>query len=71
MTDKEKADNPDYEVVGGYLKVFDYKEAFQKSYDEASEEDKKLLIKLPNFDPDVFFEISGIDLRNSKSDVAG
>ena len=37
-----------------------YKEAFQKSWDRASTEDKKLLEKLPNFDWDIFTEISGI-----------
>ncbi len=37
-----------------------YKESWRKAYDEASEEDKLLLVKLPNFDADVFYEISGI-----------
>ena len=36
------------------------KESWRKAYDEASEEDKLLLVKLPNFDADVFYEISGI-----------
>ena len=37
-----------------------YKGSFQKAYDEATDEDKALLLELPGFDSDVFFEISGI-----------
>jgi len=37
-----------------------YKESFQAAYDKASSDDKKLLLALPNFDADVFYEISGI-----------
>lgn len=47
---------------GGYLKKYGYKEAFQKSYEKASEEDKKAVKKLPNFNSKVFEEISGIKL---------
>ena len=67
MTDKEKEENPSYETTWGYLKVYDYKEAFQKSYNSLSEEEKKeqteLLKALPNFDKDIFFEISWIDIE--------
>ena len=53
----ERANMPDFiyfDIVGTY------KESWRKAYDEASEEDKLLLVKLPNFDADVFYEISGI-----------
>ena len=63
MTDKEKEDNPSHKTIRGYLRKYDYKEAFQKSYNNASKKEKELLLKLPNFDADVFFEISGIDVR--------
>ena len=69
MTDEEKANTETYKTTGGYLKEYEYKEAFQASYNKASVEDKALLLALPNFDADVFFEISGIDVRkpdNSK-----
>lgn len=39
-----------------------YKKSFQKAFKEASKRDIELLKKLPNFDTDVFFEISGIRL---------
>ena len=67
MSDKEKADNPSYKTTGGYLKVYDYKKAFQKAYNKASDEDKALLLKLPNFDAEVFKEISGIDVNAKKT----
>ena len=37
-----------------------YEESWRKAYDSASDEEKLLLVKLPNFDAEVFHEISGI-----------
>jgi len=71
MTEQEKEDNPTYETTGGYLKRYNYKEAFQKSYNEASDEDKALLLELPNFDAEVFKEISGIDVTDKAVSCAG
>jgi len=59
MTDEEKKENESAKTFGGYLKTIPYKEAFTKSMQNASTEDIKLLKKLPNFDADVFEEISG------------
>ena len=63
MTDAEKEQNPNHKTTGGYLKTYEYKEAFKKSYESASQEERDLILKLPNFDPEVFLEISGIDVR--------
>lgn len=63
MTEKEKSDNPTYETTGGFLKVYDYKEAWRIAYDNATDEDIEKLKNLPHFDADVFKEISGIDVR--------
>jgi hypothetical protein len=63
MTDEEKEENPDYKTRGGYLKEYSYKEAFRNSWDKATIEDRKKILKCPNFDNDVFFEISGIDVN--------
>ena len=41
----------------------DYKAAFMKSWEEADPVDRERVRELPNFDADIFFEISGIDLR--------
>jgi len=65
MTEKEKEDNPTYQTTGGYLKSYTDKEAWQKSYNETTEEDRKKIFNLPNFDADVFLEISGIDVRKA------
>jgi hypothetical protein len=62
MSDQEKIDNPKFYVASGYLKTYGYKEAWKKSWDNASLEDRKLILTLPNFDPEVFKEISGIDV---------
>ena len=62
MTDEEKENNPDYETLGGYLRKTTYKEAWKYSWDNANKENRKLLLKLPNFDNEIFKEITGIDV---------
>jgi len=63
MTDKEKADNESAKTAGGYIKQIDYKEAFTNSMKNASEYEIELIKKLPNFDADVFEEISGFRIK--------
>jgi len=63
MTDKEKEDNNDAFVTDGYLKTIPYKEAWAEAYKNATKEDIKLLKALPNFDADVFKEITGIKIN--------
>ncbi len=67
MTDHEKTDNPTYKETGGYLKKYEYKDAFQKSFNKCDNQQKQIdqLRVLPNFDANVFFEISGIDIKNN------
>jgi PPE-repeat protein len=60
MTDYEKEQYPSCKTTGGYLKKYDYKEAFKKSFDNASKEQQQAIKKLPNWNKKVFFEISGI-----------
>ena len=60
MSDDEKKEHPSSFVTEGYLKTYEYKEAWMDSYSKASKEDIELLKNLPNFDADVFYEISGI-----------
>ena len=60
MTDEEKESNPTYDTTGGYLKVYNYKEAFQASYNRATREEQLRIKELPNFDADKFYQISGI-----------
>ena len=62
MTEDEKEADPGRETIGGYLRKYEYKEAFKRSWDEATEEDRAKLFRLPNFDSRIFMEISGIDV---------
>ena len=62
MTDEEKENNPDHETLGGYLRKMTYKEAWKYSWDNANKENRKLVLKLPNFDNEIFKEITGIDV---------
>jgi len=69
MSDKEKEDNPKHKTTGGYLKRYEYKEAWKKSWEKATSEDKELLYALPNSDKEVFKEISGIDVDEKKHTI--
>ena len=65
MLPEEKEQHPKYATVGGYLKKYDYKEAFRKSFENAKRlpdwpEQLKRLKALPNFNFKIFEEISGI-----------
>ena len=68
MTDDEKEEFSKFHDRGGYLKTIEYKEAWKIAWDDASEEDKTLLSKLPNFDADVFEEITGINVKESNAE---
>jgi len=60
-TEQERiAYKKEIETCGGFLKTIDYKEAWQKSYNAQSKEEQKKVKKLPNFDADIFFKITGI-----------
>ena len=62
MSDQEKIDNKNAFVTNGYLKTFRYKEAWANAYKTALKNDIKLLKALPNFDADIFEEITGIKI---------
>ena len=47
--------------MGGCLKTLSYKDAWKEYWGRATEEDKKWFQNLPNFDPKIFEEITGID----------
>jgi len=68
MTDDEKKEFSKFHVRGGYLKTIEYKEAWKNAWDDATEEDKELLHKLPNFDAKVFEEITGINVEEKQAE---
>ena len=61
-TEKEKeAHKTEMEICGGFLKTLSYKEAFRIAWDKADKEEHKKLLNLPNWDNEIFKDISGID----------
>ena len=63
-TDEEREQHKkDIETCGGFLKTIHYKEAWRKSWDKASDADRRKVLDLPNWDNEVFKEISGIDVE--------
>ncbi len=62
MSEEDKAKNESYKTIGGYLKV--NKERYNNV--EVTEEDRKFLLAVPNFDNEVLKECTGIDLEDQK-----
>lgn len=63
MTDEEKLAHPEHEVTGGYLKTVDFKTACKMMWDKLDADDRQSVMDLPNFDADVFEEITGIKIE--------
>lgn len=60
MTEEEKAAHPEHETTGGYLKVLDESECAQIWWDGLSEYKREVIMSLPNFDPEIFEQCTGI-----------
>ena len=61
-TDEEKElHKEEIETCGGFLKTLGYKKAFRLAWDKADKEEHKELLTLPNWNNEIFREISGID----------
>jgi uncharacterized membrane protein len=65
MTDQEKKDQPKFYVMTGYLKTYNYHEAWKNLWDKLPQARKDMLVSIPEFDPAVFKEITGIDVSGS------
>ena len=61
--DERKQHKKDIEVCGGFLKTIPYKEAWRRSWDKATDEDRRKVLQLPNWNNEIFKEISGIDVE--------
>ena len=61
-TDEEKKADLEKEMIGGYLKKYTMKEAWANWWKEMSEEDRKTVQEIPNFDAKIFKEITGIEV---------
>lgn len=65
MTELEKTKNPTYKTTGGYTKKLSYKEAWKVAWGNITQETKDQFLSLPNFDADIFLEITGIETRTT------
>ena len=64
-TKEEKQEHKaEIEICGGFLKSINYKDAWRIAWNKASIEERKKLFDLPNWDNQVFKEITGIDAEN-------
>ena len=63
MTDSEKEENSTWKRTGGYLKTIEVTdEDKQKWWDNLDDEDQEEIKSLPNFDKEIFKEITGIEV---------
>ena len=64
-SEEEKTEHKaEIEICGGFLKTINYKDAWRIAWNKASIEERKELFDLPNWDNQVFKEITGIDAEN-------
>ena len=63
MTDEEKAEHPTHETTGGYLKVLDESDCGQLWWGSLSDRQKNIIKALPNFDPEIFEQCTGINVN--------
>jgi len=59
-TEEEKKDSIIRQCIGGYLKYYTYQDACKNWWNGMNAENKKIVMSIPNFDKDVFEEITGI-----------
>jgi hypothetical protein len=65
MTDEEKKNDSEFYVQGGYLKKFTWNEAWSNFWRDTDEKNRQKFLNLPNFDAQIFFDITGIDVKKS------
>lgn len=62
MTDEEKRKYPEAKEKGGYLRKIDVSTRAIEWWKHLSRKEKKIIMEIPNFDKDIFKEITGIDV---------
>ena len=66
MTNEEKNSYPEAEITGGYLKKLNKFECNIKWWRDLSDEEKAVITAIPNFDKEIFKEITGIDIEEGE-----
>lgn len=67
-TDEEKAEDEDKAFIGGYLKTYTMEEAWANWWDALTDENKEIIKSIPNFDAEIFKEITGIEIKQEDTD---
>ncbi len=62
MTEKEKEANPKAKSIDGYLKTIKPKMSVQEWWENLCPTNKDAILSIPNFDREIFKEITGIDV---------
>ena len=63
MTDSEKEENPTWKCSGGYLKTIEVTDEDRQAWwDNLDDEEQEEIKSLPNFDKEIFKEITGIEV---------
>ena len=60
---EEEMDTEEKKTLGGYLKKYGYKEACSIWWSKLTEKNKKTIMEIPNFDAEIFLDITGIDVK--------
>ena len=61
-TEEEMKDSPIRQAIQGYLKQYTFEEACLNWWDSLSNEAKELIKTMPNFDKEIFKQITGIEV---------
>ena len=61
-TDEEKQSDKDKDLIGGYLKTYTYKEACKNWWDKYTDEERAVIMSMPNFNKEKFKQITGIEV---------
>ena len=60
MTNEEKEAHPTYKTTCGYLKELEESEFAQMWWNGLLEHQRNIIKALPNFDPEIFFQCTGV-----------
>ena len=61
-TAEEKTADPQKELIGGYLRTYTMEEAWANWWDELDDKKREIIKEIPNFDPEIFKDITGIEV---------
>ena len=64
-TEEEMEKDESKELIGGYLKTYTYQEACKNWWNGMDDENKAIICSMPNFDANVFKEITGIEVTHN------